>query len=149
MQTTSLVEFNDEATRFAASLTPAAEATVVALSGDLGAGKTTFTQALARHFGIAEQVSSPTFVIEKIYSIEGGPPAGGFTRLVHIDAYRLKGSHELEALGWAELVHNPENLVLIEWPERVAELIPSSAHRIALTFIDEHTREISYGEKSN
>lgn len=145
MQTASLVEFNAEATRFAASLTPGSQATVVALSGDLGAGKTTYTQALARYFGVEEQVSSPTFVIEKIYTIDRGP----FKRLIHIDAYRLKGAHELEALGWAEIVHDRENLILIEWPERVAELIPASAHHIALQFTDENTREISYGEKSN
>ncbi len=140
MQTESLTEFNAEATRFAATLTLGSEATVVALSGDLGAGKTTFTQALARHFGIEEQVSSPTFVIEKIFPIE----RGAFKRLIHIDAYRLKSAHELEVLGWAELLHDPKNLILIEWPERVAELIPLSAHRIALTFVDERTRTISY-----
>ena len=133
--------FNAEAARFAATLARGAAATVVALSGDLGAGKTTFVQTVAKHFGIEEQVSSPTFVIEKIYEIAHG----AFARLIHIDAYRLKGAEELEALGWSEIVSDPANLILIEWPERVAELIPASAHRIALTFIDEHTRTIEYG----
>ncbi len=157
MQTASLDEFNAEATRFASLLARGEKATVIALSGNLGAGKTTFTQAVAAHFGIQEQVASPTFVIEKIYPIRDASRSHGaspiadaaFARLIHIDAYRLKSAQELEALGWQELLEDADNLILIEWPERVAELIPESAHRIMLTFIDEDTRTIDYGEKDN
>jgi tRNA threonylcarbamoyladenosine biosynthesis protein TsaE len=117
----------------------------VALSGELGAGKTTFTQAAAAHFGITESVTSPTFVIEKVYPIESGP----FQRLIHIDAYRLKGEQELAVLGWGEIAKDSENLILIEWPERVPGLIPESAYRVTLEFVDEGTRRISYGQKSS
>lgn len=112
-----------EATRFVANLAPRATATVIALSGELGAGKTTFTQGIAVALGIHEAVTSPTFVIEKVYELENQP----FKRLMHIDAYRLKDAHELEVLGWKEVILDPSNLVIVEWPERVADIIPKDA----------------------
>lgn len=127
MQTASLQEFNEFAREFASTLVPhSAGATVVALSGELGAGKTAFVQEVAKYFGVAESVTSPTFVIEKVYALSGQP----FGRLIHIDAYRLGGSRELEVLGWQELVGNERNLILLEWPERVPELIPEGSARL-------------------
>ncbi len=102
------------------------DATVVALSGDLGAGKTTFAQGVARALGVEETVASPTFVIEKVYELRGQR----WNRLVHIDAYRLKDANELGALGWGDLIAEQGNLILIEWPERVQEAIPADAIRI-------------------
>ena len=113
-------------------------ATVVALSGDLGAGKTTLTQAVARKLGVAESVISPTFVIMKMYYAKHD----AYARLVHIDAYRLNSSAELERLGWGELIADPKNLILIEWPERVPEAIPVDAHRVTLSHLSEEEREI-------
>ena len=101
-------------------------ATVVTLSGELGAGKTTFAQGIAKALGVEETVTSPTFVIEKIYQLEKQK----FSRLVHIDAYRLNGAHELQMLGWDELLRDPQNLIVLEWPENVAELIPENAIRV-------------------
>src|SRR4051812_10109093 len=140
----SLDEFNAEAKRFARTLTPGSAARIVALSGDLGAGKTTYVQTLAREFGVEDQVNSPTFVIEKIYECSEGP----FVRLIHIDAYRLKNMHELEVLGWAEIVADKANLILIEWPENVAEILPEGTIRISLGGSDDE-RTIQYydGEK--
>jgi len=105
-----------------------AGATVVTLSGDLGSGKTTFVQGAAAALGVSERVTSPTFVIENVYRLEGQH----FERLIHIDAYRLQSERELERLGWNELVLDPKNLILLEWPERVAGLIPERALRISL-----------------
>jgi tRNA threonylcarbamoyladenosine biosynthesis protein TsaE len=138
----SLDEFNAEARRFARTLEPQKAATVVALSGDLGAGKTTFVQTMAREFGVEEQVNSPTFVIEKIYECSEGP----YVRLIHIDAYRLKAARDLEVLGWPEIVADKGNLILIEWPENVSELIPRDAVQISLSGTDDE-RTILYGEK--
>src|SRR3989338_1544300 len=76
--------------------------TVVALSGDLGAGKTTFAQAVAKSLGVEETVNSPTFVIQKVYALSDQQ----WGRLIHIDAYRLKSADELRALGWDEMVGN-------------------------------------------
>ena len=78
---------------------------------------------MAKALGVTETVTSPTFVIEKIYPLTGQK----FQQLIHIDAYRLKEAHELEVLGWKELLADSGNLILLEWPERVAELIPEDA----------------------
>src|SRR3989304_9211752 len=80
-------------------------AKVVGLYGDLGAGKTALTQALARELGIKEKVVSPTFVIMKSYQLSGS----SFQKLIHIDAYRLEKGEELAKLGWAEIISDPEN----------------------------------------
>ncbi len=118
------------------------QATVLGLFGDLGAGKTAFVQGLARALGIGERVASPTFVIEKIYQI---PVGSDFGRLIHIDAYRLKGSQELIQLGFNQLIKDPRNLIIIEWPEMVADLLPDTMQPIYFKFINEHIRQITYG----
>ncbi len=115
-------------------------ATIAALSGDLGAGKTTLTQSIAHELGVQENVISPTFVIMKSYKIN----TGKHDQLVHIDAYRLNSSKELMTLGWQEIISDPKNLVLIEWPERVEEIIPKNAQRILLTHKSEDEREIDF-----
>jgi tRNA threonylcarbamoyladenosine biosynthesis protein TsaE len=119
-------------------------ATVVTLSGELGAGKTTFAQKLARELGVEEHVTSPTFVLEKIYRLNGRQ----FERLVHIDAYRLESSRELEVLGFKELLDDPKNLILLEWPERVPELVPKDAISIRFDITgEERTISINGGKK--
>ncbi len=133
------------AVEFVAAVRPnISGATVVALSGELGAGKTTFAQAMAKALGVEETVTSPTFVLEKIYALENQK----FARLVHVDAYRLKVAHELEVLGWKELLQDPGNLIILEWPENVADVVPKDAIRITLTGSGD-TREIFYGTKEN
>ncbi len=95
-------------------------ACIAGLSGHLGAGKTAFVKAVARALGVAEEVTSPTFVIMKLY--ETGPDAQsrtGFRRLAHIDAYRLERREELEALDWEALAADSHALVMVEWPENV------------------------------
>ncbi len=115
------------------------KATVVALRGNLGSGKTAFSQAVGEVLGVSA-MSSPTFVIEKIYPID----YRGFKHLIHIDAYRLEKHTELLHLGWTEICKEPENLILIEWPDRVSEIIPKDAMMINFKFVDETTREINY-----
>ena len=117
------------------------KATVVTLSGNLGAGKTTFTQALAHELGITENVISPTFVIMKSYPIK---KSKSFAKLIHIDAYRLDSHKELEKLGWAEVVANPDNLILVEWPEKVPEAIPGDARRLTIAHRSEDERDMHF-----
>jgi tRNA threonylcarbamoyladenosine biosynthesis protein TsaE len=138
----SLEETKDCAQTLLNSLAKGESATVVALEGDLGSGKTTFSQAVGDILGVREVMQSPTFVIEKIYEID----FNGFTHLIHIDAYRLEQKEELLHLGWGEITARPENLILIEWPERVGDAIPDGARRISFRFIDEKTREITFEE---
>lgn len=112
-------------------------ATVVGLYGDLGAGKTSFTQGVAKAFGITENIVSPTFIIMKFYPIL----MNGFDNLIHIDAYRLDKSEELLRLNWQEIISNPKNLVLIEWPEKVSDIMPEHI-KINFSHISEEGREI-------
>jgi tRNA threonylcarbamoyladenosine biosynthesis protein TsaE len=126
VRTSRVSELQAYAAEIVASLTPHKRARIVALSGELGAGKTSFSQAVAAALGVVETVTSPTFVIQKSYELSGEK----WERLIHIDAYRLKGAEELEKLGWDEIATNPENLILLEWPERVPELIGEDAIRI-------------------
>ncbi|MBI5644656.1 tRNA (adenosine(37)-N6)-threonylcarbamoyltransferase complex ATPase subunit type 1 TsaE [Candidatus Kaiserbacteria bacterium] len=137
---------------FVRTLTQGVRARVVALSGDLGSGKTNFAQGVAEALGVTETVASPTFVIEKIYPLPMMDLRNpSFSRLVHIDAYRLESPAELEKLGWHELVRDPRNLILIEWPEKVANLLPEDAIQVRFD-IDGDGRIISlHGseEKSN
>lgn len=116
-------------------------ATLITLSGELGAGKTSFVQGIAGALGVPGPVTSPTFVLEKIYPLRGSV----FSKLIHIDAYRLTSGDELRALGFDELMGDVQNLILLEWPEKVIDLLPAPAHRITLT-VPEATdgRTISY-----
>ncbi len=95
-------------------------ATLIALSGELGAGKTTFTQALGRRLGIIETMQSPTYVLMKTYPIS----YSAYTMFIHIDAYRLENPEEFKTLSPAEFLAKPQNLICLEWPERVEDMIP-------------------------
>ncbi|HYD93009.1 MAG TPA: tRNA (adenosine(37)-N6)-threonylcarbamoyltransferase complex ATPase subunit type 1 TsaE [Candidatus Paceibacterota bacterium] len=138
----TLEELQEAAGRFAAELGAKERgATLITLSGDLGAGKTSFTQGIARAFGVTEHVTSPTFVLEKIYQLP--EPVRGFTHLVHIDAYRLKNGEELNALGFSQLMQEPANLVLMEWPERVDGALPAADKTLSFA-VKGAGRTISY-----
>lgn len=115
------------------------KAFVVGLVGDLGAGKTTFVQAVAKELGAKESVTSPTFVLVQRYAIQH--PA--FSSLVHIDAYRLHPG-EAHTIGWDEYLADPKNLVLVEWPEKMEDAFPKNAEQLHFSVVDEETRAITY-----
>lgn len=154
MTSKSLEETRKFAVDFAAGLRAArrvlfglrpGRATVVALSGDLGSGKTTFVKALAAAYGVPQDdVTSPTFIIMKSYDVSSSPAAArsGFKRLIHIDAYRLEHPDQAAQIGWDALVVDPANLILVEWPEKLGERVPKGATRITFRFVDDATREI-------
>jgi tRNA threonylcarbamoyladenosine biosynthesis protein TsaE len=133
-------ELAARAMKLAHELMPEEHAAVIALTGDLGAGKTTFAQAFARALGVASHVTSPTFVIEKRYPLSGQL----FAELIHIDAYRLDSAEELRKLDWESTAGDPKNVIVIEWADRVSELIPANAIRISLSYLDEDTRTLTY-----
>lgn len=117
-------------------------AALVTLSGDLGAGKTTFVQELAKALGISEAVVSPTYVLMKKYVLTGQP----FKQLVHIDAYRLAGAHEFEALDPASFLLDEDALVCIEWPERIEGALPTPDVELVLSAegMGDHERGIHF-----
>ena len=114
------------------------QARIVGLHGELGAGKTAFVKGAAKALGVSGTVASPTFVIEKIYPLRNKK----FRKLVHIDVYRLSEGNELQKLNWEEISSDPGNLILLEWPERVADILPRRFKKINFEFVDETTRKI-------
>jgi tRNA threonylcarbamoyladenosine biosynthesis protein TsaE len=113
-------------------------AAVVALRGDLGVGKTTFTQGFAKALGVAEQPKSPTFNLVKQYSI----PGTGFS-LWHLDCYRLEGRHDLVTLDLHHAFEDPHNIILIEWPERIGDGLPRDHVEVHLTHEGEEKRGVT------
>jgi len=108
---------------------------VIGLIGNLGAGKTTFTQYLAAALGIKQKVNSPTFNIIKTYPLKSlllanGEIRGG--RFVHIDAYRLHSAAELRALGVEEYFADPHVVIVIEWADRVKKILPKDVVMIKI-----------------
>ncbi len=99
-------------------------AAVVALHGELGAGKTTFVQMLAKAIGITEPITSPTFVVMKYYPLES--IQNGIEQLVHIDAYRIENDNEMTPLHFDELLKTPGVLMCIEWAEKIKNLLPKN-----------------------
>lgn len=114
-------------------------APVIALEGELGAGKTTFVQAFAKALGVKETLTSPTFVLLKRYTLHDSR----YMSIIHIDAYRLKDHTELEKLGIRDLIADPRNIILIEWADRVKEILPHDHITVHIDHIDEHTRKIA------
>ncbi|MDP3661722.1 MAG: tRNA (adenosine(37)-N6)-threonylcarbamoyltransferase complex ATPase subunit type 1 TsaE [bacterium] len=114
-------------------------ATIVGLYGDLGSGKTSFVQQVAKILGVHGSVQSPTFVIIKNYKLK----IKNFDTLVHIDAYRLDSGADLKKLGWDALAGDPTNLIFIEWAERAADILPLDHARLHFEFVDDTTRKIT------
>lgn len=109
-----------------------APGSIIALDGDLGAGKTLFTQGLAAGLGITEPVNSPTFTIMQIYD-------SGRLPLYHFDVYRIDDPYEMEEVGFDDFIYG-DGVSVIEWPDRIAELmelIPDPYTVIHITRDDE------------
>lgn len=102
----------------------------IALTGDLGGGKTQFTKGIAKGLGITETIVSPTFTIERIYG-----------KLHHFDLYRTHDDQEI-AEGIRDLAGDPENIVVVEWPENIAGILPQIYTAINFKYIGENEREI-------
>ena len=114
-----------------------AKGSVVLLEGDLGAGKTVFTRGFARALGITEPVSSPTYTIVQEYPL----PAGG--RLYHLDLYRISDVNAALNFGVDEFLDDPNAFSLVEWPQRIAGIIPPDAVRVFIRHLGPEQREIS------
>lgn len=105
-------------------------ALLVFLSGNLGSGKTTFTQKAAKYLGVTEKILSPTFVFMHEHGIpkkrigNWGQRIEGFKKLIHVDAYRIETKRDFEAIGLKQYIKNPENLIMIEWAEKIARWLP-------------------------
>lgn len=109
---------------------------IITLTGDLGAGKTTITQFLGQHLGVSKTIKSPTFTIFKVYSTNSQK----YKTICHVDAYRLESSQEIIDLGVIDYLNDPETLTIIEWPQKINELLHS---------FDTFNISISHGSEEN
>lgn len=150
MKSTVTVSTLDELQVFARELVEklktqdtSSQATILTLEGDLGAGKTTLSQMIARELGVQEKVNSPTFVISKYYDLKKQE----WQRLIHIDAYRLEGEN-LAPLGFEELFADPTNLIIIEWPQFIASILPNSHNALTIASKENQERIIDLNTKA-
>ena len=132
--TNSVVETKEFAYKFASKLK---KGDVVLLNGNLGAGKTTFTQFVFEALGVKEKVTSPTFAILKTYE--------GKFRLHHFDTYRITTEEAIEA-GFEETLADSESVIFIEWSETIAPLLPKKTIVVNIKYIDETKREFEIYE---
>lgn len=130
----SLQGIDEAATRF---LELAGEQTVIAFSGEMGAGKTTFIQALCRKLGIAVEVNSPTFSLVNEYFTPQG------NSIFHFDLYRIESPEELFDMGYEEYFYSG-SLCLIEWPEKASNLIPEDALWVRIEIGEDEARLIQF-----
>ena len=105
---------------------------VIELIGDVGVGKTTFVRGLAEGLGVKEAISSPSFTISKTYALPGG---GNYDFYLLAEPGLMK--EDLE-----ENINNPENIVVVEWADSVAEMLPDEHRKVYINYVDENTREI-------
>ena len=111
---------------------------VIALEGNLGVGKTVFVKGLARGLGITSVIQSPTFVIMKVYPVAHR----GLKNLVHVDCYRLDSADQIRATGLEDYLRDRQSLVVIEWADKIRELVPSTAQWISFDSLSFHDRRI-------
>ena len=109
---------------------------VLTLDGDLGAGKTVFSRGFARGLGITEPVSSPTYTIIQEYPLNSGG------MLFHLDLYRITNSASALAFGVDEFINDPDCYALIEWPERIADILPPGRISVKIRHLSDTEREI-------
>lgn len=107
------------------------KASIIGLEGELGSGKTTFIQGLAKGLGIKERITSPTFVIFKKFKLGSVPHLKYF---YHIDCYRLNSPQDLLDLGFKEIISQP-NLVVIEWAEKIKKILPKDTFWIKFEYL--------------
>lgn len=125
---------------------PDKHAKVLALTGNLGAGKTTFIQGFIKALGIRTRVTSPTFLIFRPYSLP--KKSHWFRFAIHADLYRIRSFAELKSLGFKKILERPRNIVLIEWAEKIKKYLPRKTLWINLNpGQKENTREIAITKK--
>lgn len=114
------------------------QAKILALCGELGSGKTTFVRGLAKGFGLPHRILSPTFIVMREYPLN----LNNFSRLYHLDLYRVENAADLAGLGISEIFQNPRNLVVVEWAEKLGSLLPNNRLEIRFKHIDARRRNI-------
>ncbi|MBI2442506.1 MAG: tRNA (adenosine(37)-N6)-threonylcarbamoyltransferase complex ATPase subunit type 1 TsaE [Candidatus Levybacteria bacterium] len=115
---------------------------LLCLYGDLGSGKTTFSQGIGEALGIQKRMISPTFVILRKYEVQSMKNKN-IANLFHVDLYRIGFPDEIIDVGILDFIRNPENLVIIEWAEKMGEYLPEKRIDVRFEYVDEEKRKIS------
>ncbi len=113
---------------------------VITLEGELGAGKTTFMQGLAKGLGVTKNIISPTFIIMRSYELPKGTQK---KMLYHVDLYRIEDEKDIYDIGLPDIMGDPENIVAIEWPEKMGSLLPEKRKKIIIEYCGENERRIT------
>ncbi len=111
---------------------------IIALEGELGAGKTVFVKGFAKALGIKSKIKSPTFVLMKKYQVPRGT-----LNLFHLDCYRIRDHKDLKIPELKEILETSHNIVLIEWAERIKKILPQKRIKIHIDHINKNTRKIT------
>jgi len=118
---------------------------IIGLEGALGGGKTTFLQGFAKGLGIKEKVLSPTFVILRKFKIKNLR----FKNLYHVDCYRIQKPKEILELGFKKIVSKPQNIIVIEWSDKIKKILPKSSLILKFHFVDKNSRKICLAKRKN
>ena len=125
---------------------PQEKAVILALAGGLGGGKTTFSQGFAKGLGVKNKITSPTFAIFKRFKTglvrNRAFQKINFKNFYHFDCYRLLGPKDILELGFKEIVSSPENIILLEWAERVKKVLPKETIWLNFEFVSPNKRKI-------
>jgi len=119
-------------------------ALIIGLKGDLGGGKTTFLQGLAKGLGIKQKILSPTFIIIRKFQIQSAKWRTKFKNFYHIDCYRIQKLGEIIKLGFEEIISNPQNIVAIEWANHIHKILPKDILALRFEFLEKNVREIKF-----
>lgn len=130
-------------------------ALVLALMGELGSGKTAFAQNFAEALGVEEKIKSPTFIIMRKHEIRNQKSETNsklqnqkiktkFKYFYHFDVYRIHNEKEILNLGWEEIISNPENIVLVEWADKIEKILPKNCIKINFKHLAGNKREIIF-----
>jgi tRNA threonylcarbamoyladenosine biosynthesis protein TsaE len=126
----------------AENIKPQQKAAVFCLYGDLGAGKTTFLQGFGEGLGI-KKIQSPTFVIMNKFLLKNNE----FKFFYHFDCFRIEDPKEIINLGFVEIAEDPQNIVAIEWPEKIEKFLPTERIEIVFKIVDNQCRKIKIVDK--
>lgn len=121
---------------------PTPNAIIVALVGELGGGKTTFLQGFARGLDIKEKILSPTFIIMRKFKIPCPRKNPKIKNFYHIDCYRIQKLKEILDLGFKKIISNSQNIVVIEWADKIKKLLPQKTLILDFKFVNIKTRKI-------
>ncbi len=114
------------------------KALIIGLEGDLGGGKTTFVQGFAEGLGIKKKILSPTFIIFRRFKLKDSK----FKNFYHIDCYRIAKSKEVLGIGFKEIVSNFQNIVAIEWSDKIKKILPKNSLILKFQFVNKNSRKI-------